>query len=159
MDLAARIKGLVGPTVGDLGFNIVRIQLSDGEDRQLQVMVEPIGGGAMTVDDCATISRAISAILDVEDPIDAAYALEVSSPGLDRPLVRLGDFERFAGFEAKVETAVPLDGRKKFRGRLGGVDGENILLSADNDEWVIPFSAIRRAKLMLTDELIAASEI
>ncbi len=159
MDLAARIKGLVGPTVGDLGFNIVRIQLSDGEDRQLQVMVEPIGGGGMNVDDCATVSRAISAILDVEDPIDAAYALEVSSPGLDRPLVRLGDFERFAGFEAKVETAVPLDGRKKFRGRLGGVDGENILLSADNDEWVIPFSAIRRAKLMLTDELIAASEI
>lgn len=159
MDLAARIEGLIGPTVGDLGFDVVRIQLSDGEDRQLQVMVEPIGGGGMTVDDCATISRAVSAILDVEDPIDGAYDLEVSSPGLDRPLVRIADFERFAGFEAKVEMQEPLDGQRRFRGRLGGVDGENVLLSAKNEEWVIPFAKIRRAKLMLTDDLIAASEI
>jgi ribosome maturation factor RimP len=159
MDLAPRIEGLIGPIVGDLGFDIVRIQLSNNGDEQLQVMVEPAGGGNVTVDDCATISRAISAILDVEDPIEAAYDLEVSSPGLDRPLVRISDYQRFAGFEAKVETGAPLDGRKRFRGRLGGVDGENVLLSAENEEWVIPFAKIRRAKLMLTDDLIAAPEI
>lgn len=109
----------------------------------------------MGVDDCTEISRTASALLDVEDPIAGPYDLEVSSPGLDRPLTKLSDFERFAGHEAKCETLLPLDGRRRFRGVLQGVDKDNILLAMPEGKARIPFSAIRTAKLVLTDELAA----
>ncbi len=158
MELAERIEELIRPTVEGMGFDIVRVQVSGRESLNLQVMAEPSGGGVMSVDHCAEISRAVSAVLDVEDPIKGAYRLEISSPGLDRPLVRIGDFERFAGFEAKVELARPIDGRKRFRGRLLGVDEGNVQILVDGDEVALPHPDIHRAKLILTDDLLAASE-
>ncbi|MBY0431553.1 MAG: ribosome maturation factor RimP, partial [Rhodospirillales bacterium] len=112
----------------------------------------------MTVEDCADISRALSALLDVEDPIEGTYTLEVSSPGIDRPLTRRVDYERWAGFEAKVETSRPVDGRKRFRGRLVGIDEADMirLRLDDGGEAALPLTDIQRAKLVLTDELIAA---
>ncbi|HLW28807.1 MAG TPA: ribosome maturation factor RimP [Kiloniellales bacterium] len=156
---AAEVERLIAPTVVDLGFEIVRVQLTGEGGRQtLQVMAER-PDGTMTIDDCADLSASISAILDVEDPISGAYSLEVSSPGLDRPLTRLKDFRVWAGFEARVEMEVPQEGRKRFRGRLRGVEGEEVLLhNLDDDEiYRLPFSDIGRAKLILTDELIAAT--
>ena len=110
----------------------------------------------MTVEDCATISRDVSAVLDVEDPIKGAYNLEVSSPGLDRPLVRQKDFERFVGFEAKIETHELLNGRRYFRGRLLGLAGDKVRIALDDGEWQVPFPGIRSAKLVMNDELLAA---
>ena len=110
----------------------------------------------MTVDDCADLSRAISPILDEEDPIEGNYSLEVSSPGLDRPLVKLSDYDRFKGFEAKVETSVLLNGRKRFSGRLKGTEGGDVVLTTDGEDVKIPFTDVVKAKLLLTDELIEA---
>ncbi len=121
-------------------------------------MTEPRDGQAMMVDDCAGISRAIAAVLEVEDPFEGAYTLEVSSPGIDRPLVRLGDFERFAGLEVKVETSRPVGGRRRFRGRLIGVAGQVVQIQVDGATVDVPYADIGRAKLLLTDELLAASE-
>ena len=113
----------------------------------------------MTVEHCAEISRALSALLDVADPLPGAYQLEVSSPGIDRPLVRRADFERFAGFEARIETATPIEGRRRFRGRLGRLEGDVVHLEAPEGERSIPFSAIKKAKLILTDDLLAAAQV
>ena len=156
---AAEVERLIAPTVVDLGFEIVRVQLTgEGGRRTLQVMAER-PDGSVTIDDCADLSASISAVLDVEDPIPGAYSLEVSSPGLDRPLTRLKDFRVWAGFEARIDMAVPQEGRKRFRGRLRGVEGEEILLQVVEDEEIIrlPFAEMGRAKLVLTDELIAAT--
>jgi ribosome maturation factor RimP len=111
----------------------------------------------MTVEDCAEISRTASALLDVADPIEAAYTLEVSSPGIDRPLVRREDFQRFAGFEAKLELSEPVEGRRRFRGRVIGIEGDEVRLLVGTATLALPFAAIARAKLVLTDELIRAS--
>ena len=120
-------------------------------------MAERADGAPMTVDDCADISHAVSALLDVEDPIAGAYTLEISSPGIDRPLTRLKDFERFAGFEAKLESRVSVDGRKRFKGRLGGVEDGEILIDTERGAARVPFDTVLRAKLVLTDDLIRAS--
>jgi ribosome maturation factor RimP len=112
----------------------------------------------MTVDDCADISRAVSALLDVEDPISSAYTLEVSSPGIDRPLTRAKDFDRFAGFEARIETRLPIDGRKRFRGILRGVQDGKVVVESPEGTFGLPLDEVQRAKLILTDELIAASQ-
>ncbi len=120
-------------------------------------MAERADGAPMTVDDCADISHAVSALLDVEDPIAGAYTLEISSPGIDRPLTRLKDFERFAGFEAKLESRVSVDGRKRFKGRLGGVEDGEILIDTEQGAARVPFDTVLRAKLVLTDDLIRAS--
>jgi len=153
-----RIEKIIEPAVKNLGFAIVRVLLSGDHNPRLQIMAEPLDGRAMNVDDCAAISRAVSALLDVEDPVSSSYALEVSSPGLDRPLVRLQHFERFAGYEARIETAIAIDGRKRFRGRLGGIEGDNVLLQVDKNEWVFPFPDIQKAKLIVTDEMLAEAE-
>lgn len=154
---AAEIEQMIAPTVADMGYDIVRVQLSGNRRPHLQIMAERRDGAAMQVDDCAELSHAISAVLDVEDPIAGAYELEVSSPGIDRPLTRLADFDRFAGFEAKLETSRPLDGRRRFRGRLGGTAGEEVVIETESGEIVLPFSAVTKAKLILTDELLAAA--
>ena len=150
---------LIAPTVEAMGYDVVRVKLSGSRPARLQVMAERQDGVPMTVDDCAALSTAVSAVLDVEDPIPGNYDLEVSSPGIDRPLVRLADFERYAGFVAKLETAEPIDGRKRFRGRLKDVKDGAVRVELDTtDQTVaIPFDALREAKLVLTDDLIAAS--
>ena len=185
MDVLERIGGIITPSVEAMGYEIVRLQISGGLRPTLQIMADRADGGAMTVDDCADISHAVSALLDVEDPITSAYTLEVSSPGIDRPLTRLKDFERFKGFEARIETDLPLDGRKRFRGTLYGVEGENVLIALDAktsqpakrkpgakvsakakpveidpglvEVAEIPFTQVAKARLELTDELLAAA--
>ncbi len=112
----------------------------------------------MNVDHCAVISRTVSALLDVEDPIDDAYVLEVSSPGIDRPLVKLADFARYAGFDARVEMDVPVEGRRRFSGRLLGVDGTDVVMDVTEGEVRLPFADIQKSKLLMTDELIAAHQ-
>ncbi len=156
MDLSSRVQQLIEPSVGDLGFDIVRVQISGKKKPAMQIMVERKDGQGMTVDDCATISRAVSALLEVEDPIEGTYTLEVSSPGLDRPLVRIGDFERFQGHQAKIEVNRSLDGRRRFKGRLLGVEGDNVRILVDGVEVDLPHPDIHRAKLLMTDDLIAA---
>jgi ribosome maturation factor RimP len=135
------------------------VQLTGGKRRTLQVMAERRDGRPMTVDDCAEISRNVSAILDVEDPISGAYTLEVSSPGIDRPLLRPRDYERFSGHQAKIELLEPVDGRRRFRGRILGRDGDTVRLEVDDDIVELPIARIARAKLVLTDELLAASQL
>ena len=158
VNLEQRIEEIIEPAVHDLGFEIVRVQLSGNHNPRLQIMAEPIVGDIMTVDHCATISRAVSAILDVDDPIGGAYTLEVSSPGLDRPLVKLTDFERFAGFDVRIETFEAVDGRKRFRGRLSSVEGETINIEVDGTDMSIPYPLVLRAKLLVTDEMLTAQD-
>jgi ribosome maturation factor RimP len=160
--LAARIAAIAEPVAADLGFDLVRVRVSGRDSCTVQVMAER-PDGEMTVDDCADFSRALSPVLDVEDPVDRAYHLEVSSPGIDRPLVRRRDFERWEGHEAKIELSVGLDGRKRFRGRLAGIDNKAVVIelldSADEDgrpmTASIPIDDIAEARLVLTDSLIA----
>ncbi len=153
-----RIAKLIEPSLHDMGYCLVRVQFTSGSRAVLQIMAERVDDGAMGVDDCAALSRTISALLDVEDPIAGAYTLEVSSPGIDRPLVRLGDFDRFAGLEAKVELGSAIDGRKRFRGRLIGVVGDRVRMRLGNGGTVeLPFADVAQAKLVLTDELIDPS--
>ena len=149
---------LITPTLEGMGYELVRVEMRSSGRPTLQIMAERVDGKDMTVDDCADISRALSALLDVEDPIGGAYILEVSSPGIDRPLTRRKDFERFAGFETKLETTMPLEGRKRFRGMLLGLNAKGaVLLKEDETEFVIPLDSVRKAKLILTDALIEAS--
>ena len=157
MDRTAEIGRLVEPSLDGMGYELVRVRVTDGDQSTLQIMAERKDRHDMTVEDCAKISRNLSAILDVEDPISESYSLEVSSPGIDRPLMRIEDYERFAGFEAKIETKRPLDGHRKFTGRIAGVRGQHIAIGGKAGEAEIPFDEIARAKLVLTDELIAAS--
>jgi len=152
-----RIVELIGPSVEAMGYDVVRVQMMGGARPVLQVMVERRDDQAMTVEDCAEVSRTVSAILDVDDPIQGAYALEVTSPGIDRPLTRPKDFDRFAGFEARVEMASPVDGRKRFRGRLAGVADGKVRLIMPEGEAALPLDDIQKAKLVLTDELLAAA--
>jgi ribosome maturation factor RimP len=153
--LAERIAKLITPAIEAMGFDLVRVQVSGSQRPTLQIMAEPSSRRAMSVDDCAEISRAISAVLDVEDPIASAYSLEVSSPGIDRPLTRPKDYERFLGHEAKVETNAPIDGRKRFKGPIKSVDANAVELTVDGADLRIPFAAVHKAKLVLTDALIA----
>lgn len=155
---AAEVEGLIAASLSALGFDIVRVQLSGERRAKLQIMAERLNGAGMTIEDCAEVSRAVAAILDVTDPIHQSYVLEVSSPGIDRPLTRLGDFERFAGFEAKVEMRMPIDGARRFRGRLKGVEGTSLLLDTDGGEIRLSFAELVKAKLVLTEDLIAAHQ-
>ena len=151
------VSRLVEPSLNAMGYDLVRLQLTGGAGPTLQIMAERRDRAEMTVEDCARISRDVSAILDVEDPLPGSYTLEVSSPGIDRPLVRISDFERFAGFEARVETRDAIDGRRRFRGRLAGVEDARVLIDVDGNRHAVPHDGISRAKLVLTDDLIAAS--
>ena len=150
-----KIEAMIAPSLEAMGFRVVRVAVTGGRRATLQIMAERTDDQAMRVEDCTEISRTVSALLDVADPIAGAYLLEVSSPGIDRPLVRREDFARFAGFEAKVELNAPVDGRKRFRGRLLGVEGDDVRLLVDALPVALPIAAVARAKLVLTDELLA----
>jgi ribosome maturation factor RimP len=156
-ELQNRIERLLAPSLEAMGYGIVRVQLSGRSALTLQIMAERLDGSAITLDECTAISRATSALLDVEDPLQGSYTLEVSSPGIDRPLVRAKDFERFAGFEMKAETALPFDGRRRFRGRLLGIAGGKVRIAMPEGEVELPYEAIQKARLVLTDELLAAA--
>jgi ribosome maturation factor RimP len=148
-----RIAEIITPVVEDMGFEIVRIRLMTGKESILQIMAQGPDGN-IEVDACAKISTAVSATMDVEDPILDAYTLEVSSPGIDRPLTRLKDFAKWEGFEAKIETDELIDGRRRFKGQLAGVEGDEILITIAEGTIGLKFEWLSDAKLVLTDELI-----
>ncbi len=154
--LIGQVRDLVEPTAEAMGYRVVRIRLIGGSPQTLQIMAERFDG-TMTVDDCAELSHAVSALLDIEDPISGEYMLEMSSPGIDRPLVREDDFDRFAGYEAKVEMADLLDGRKRFRGLLKGTQSGDVLIDMEGTLARLPFDQISEAKLVMTDELMEAA--
>ncbi|MEM6440902.1 MAG: ribosome maturation factor RimP [Pseudomonadota bacterium] len=155
-----RLADVIRPTVEGMGYELVRVRFqAGGKSMTVQIMAERASDGGMEVEDCAQLSRALSAALDVEDPIDGAYALEVSSPGIDRPLTRLKDFDRFEGWEARVETEELIDGQKRFKGILSGIDEEadEVLIEIDQGVVGLKFDWLADAKLILTDDLIAES--
>jgi len=160
--LAARVAAIVEPVLAGIGYRLVRVKISGFDGCTVQVMAER-ADGTMTVDDCEAVSRAVSPVLDVADPIERSYRLEVSSPGLDRPLVRRSDFQRFAGHQVKVELASPIDGRRRFRGLLLGAHGEAARIRRDDaaadeaSEILLPIEDMVEAKLVLTEALIAES--
>ena len=148
-----RLAEIITPVIEDLGFELVRVRLMGGNTATLQIMAEKPEGG-IEVDDCATISTAVSATLDVEDPIEDAYTLEVSSPGIDRPLTRLKDFDQWNGYVAKIETSEMIDGRKRFKGVLAGTEGDEVLIEIEEGTIGLKFDWLADAKLVLTDDLI-----
>ncbi|OJU69846.1 MAG: ribosome maturation factor RimP [Rhizobiales bacterium 63-7] len=154
-----RIADIIEPVIVPMGYKLVRVRLLNQNGLTLQVMAER-NDGTMTVEDCEALSMAISPVLDVEDPVDKAYHLEMSSPGIDRPMVRKSDFSRWQGHIVKCETSVLLDNRKRFRGKIAEVDAEGFTLERDQAAYgesprvKIPFSALAEAKLVLTDDLI-----
>jgi ribosome maturation factor RimP len=154
-----KIERIITPTAESMGYEIVRIMLIGAGKPTLQVMAEK-PDGSMPVDDCGRLSQAISAVLDVENVMEGAYFLEVSSPGIDRPLTRLKDFEKYAGYEAKIEIDPAQNGRKRFKGRLKGVQGDDVVVIDDEQHGpaALPFDIIQKAKLLLTDELLKAAQ-
>ncbi len=160
--LAARVAAIVEPVLEQLSFRLVRVRISGMDGCTVQIMAER-PDGTMNIEDCENASRALSPVLDVEDLIDRAYRLEISSPGIDRPLVRRSDFERLAGNVVKIEMAVAIDGRRRFRGTLLGVDGDKARLrradaaADENPDVLLPIEEMAEAKLVLTNELVAQS--
>lgn len=149
-----RLAKIAQPVIEGLGYELVRLRLMTGKNTTLQIMAEKPEGG-IEVDGCAKISAELSAIFDVEDPISGEYALEVSSPGIDRPLTRLKDFEDWAGYEAKLETAETIDNQRRFKGVLQGVEGDEVLIEIKQGTIGLKFEWLSEAKLVLTDALIA----
>jgi ribosome maturation factor RimP len=150
-----RLLELLDPVAEAAGYGIVRLRLMGGANRRLQIMAER-PDGQMEIEDCATLSRALSEVLDSADPVSGEYTLEVSSPGIDRPLTRLEDFETYAGLEAKIELDRLAEGRRRFRGRLAGVEDKDVMidLEGEDDTAHVPFAWISDAKLVLNDELM-----
>lgn len=148
-----RIAEIITPVVEDMGFEVVRVRLMTGKESILQIMVQR-PDGQIEVDECGQISTALSATLDVEDPILDVYNLEVSSPGIDRPLTRMKDFDQWEGFEAKIETDELIDGRRRFKGQLAGTEGDEVLITIPEGTIGLKFEWLSDAKLVLTDELI-----
>ena len=156
--LEETLRQTVEPVTEAAGFELVRLRVTGSRDKTLQVMTER-PDGTMSAEDCAALSRAISPALEEADPIADPYTLEVSSPGIDRPLTRLKDYERWEGFEAKIELTQAIENQKRFRGELAGIEGEDVLFDIDGEEdtAVIPYRLIATGKLVLTDELITES--
>lgn len=154
---AARVAAIVGPVLAELGCRLVRVRVSGSAGCTVQVMAER-PDGTMTIEDCEAVSRALSPVLDVADPIEGPYRLEISSPGIDRPLVRKSDFDRYTGYLIKIETEIPIGGRKRFRGQLLGTAGDAARIRHDEAgeeaEVLLPIEEISEAKLVLTDELV-----
>ena len=157
MSLTGEIEGLINTTIEAMGFRVVRVKLFAAPSRTLQVMAEREDGSPVVVDECARISRAISAVLDVKDPIPGKFHLEVSSTGIDRPLVRPEDFDRYAGFEAVATVDPAQEGQRRFRGKLFGMVDGKVRFELKGDRMIdLPFEFIGEAKLVLTDELVKA---
>jgi ribosome maturation factor RimP len=157
-DAVSRVEQIIAPTLDDMGYELVRVQLTVGQQHsRLQIMAERADQQGMTVDDCADISRAVSALLDVEDPISGSYDLEVSSPGVDRPLTRPQDFVRFAGELARVELREAVDGQRRYRGLLKGVEDGTAVLETEKGDVRLPIADIEKAKLALPDEFKPAA--
>lgn len=158
MQIEDRITALIAPAVAGAGFELVRVRLSGAQRKTLQIMAER-ADKSMSAEDCAALSRALSPILEEADPIEGAYTLEVSSPGIDRPLTRLKDFHDWQGYEAKIELSRMVEGKKRFRGALAGVEGDDVLLDVEGEAEtaLIPFSWIASARLVLTEDLIRES--
>ncbi len=155
--LDARIAAMIMPTIVDMGYELVRVAVLGRERPTVQIMADRADGQLITVEDCEGISRAVGAVLDVADPIPGNWTLEVSSAGIDRPLTRVKDWNRYAGHRVRVEMNFPVEGRKRANGVVLGADAENARLRLDEGgEIELPFADMRRAKLVLTDELIAA---
>ena len=156
MQKQSPVYDLVAPIIESMGFDVVRVLLMGGQRQTLQIMIECKDGKNLVVDDCAAVSRAISDLLDEKDPIDGEYSLEVSSPGIDRPLTKPEHFARFVGYETKIETDESVEGRKRFKGQIVALDdGKVIRFDMDGKEYKIPFDAVAKAKLVLNDELWA----
>jgi ribosome maturation factor RimP len=157
--LSESIAQLIAPIMDELGYELVRVRIQGGaRHATLQIMAERRDRRAMLVEDCARLSRAISPVLDEADPIEGEYSLEVSSPGIDRPLLKRADYERFQGHEAKIELMAPIEGRKRFQGVIAAVDGDTVRLDSDGTVFPLPLAQVKNAKLILTDRLIAAVE-
>jgi ribosome maturation factor RimP len=150
---ATHLEPVFEPVIEQAGFKLVRLRMMGGSSRTLQVMAER-PDGSMDVEGCAALSHVLLDFIEAEDPIEGEYEIEVSSPGIDRPLTRLADFARWSGHEAKIELHAPLEGRKRFRATLLGLDGQDVMIRADNSDIKFPFRAIANAKLILTDKLI-----
>src|SRR5580704_15095615 len=157
---AARVAALAEPVLAGLGYRLVRVRVSGAAGCTVQIMAER-PDGTMAIEDCEAASRALSPVLDVADPIEGAYQLEISSPGIDRPLVRHSDFDRYAGHVAQVEMTVPVDGRRRFRGQLLGTEGESVRIrrsdATDGTDDLLRIDDMMEAKLVLTDALISES--
>jgi ribosome maturation factor RimP len=152
--LAEKIEAAITPSAPGMGFDLVQVKWMDSQKgAMLQIMAER-PDGSMTLDDCEKLSRQVSAVLDVEDVIPTAYRLEVGSPGIDRPLVKLADYTKYIGHVAKIETMLPIDGRKRFTGTIKAVEGQDVIISVDGKDHALPFADIQTAKLVLTDALI-----
>lgn len=159
MKLIEQIETLITPSASALGYDIILVRFNEAAKRRtLQVMAERSSDKLMTLDDCETLSRTLSALLDVEDLIQGRYALEVGSPGIDRPLTRPADFETYKGFDARIDMAIAVEGRKRFTGHLVGRSDEDVLLKVDGREWRLPLTGIASAKLVLTEALIKANQ-
>ena len=154
MSQEVEIKNLILPTISSLGYNLVQIQIFDENTKRVQIMVERSDGMNITVGDCSMISKEISVILDVNDPLGENYLLEVSSPGIDRPLLHLEDYEKYLGFDARIDVKNTLDGRKKFKGTLTGIDGDKIKIKVKEKTYLLPIFQIQKGKLLLTQELL-----
>jgi ribosome maturation factor RimP len=150
-----RVVALIEPTAGNLGYRIVRVRVSGNRRKRLQIMAERLSDGQMGIDDCSRLSRALAPVFDLEDPIPSGeYDLEISSPGIDRPLMRVEDFERFVGHDAKLETAAMQNGQRRFKGKIERVEGDVIVLATDQGEAKLHFATLSDARLVLTDKLI-----
>ena len=158
--LSARVASIAEPVIEQLGYRLVRVKVSGADGCTVQIMAER-PDGTMAVEDCEIVSRALSPVFDMADPVDRAYRLEISSPGIDRPLVRKSDFDRYAGHPVKIETEIPINGRKRFRGLLVGTEGEAARLTredaaeGEDADVLLPIEEMSEAKLVLTDELVA----
>lgn len=157
---AARVASIAEPVLAGMGYRLVRVRISGSAGCTVQIMAER-PDGTLSIEDCEAVSRALSPVFDVTDPIEGAYRLEISSPGIDRPLVRRSDFDRYAGHAAHIEMTAPIDGRKRFRGQLLGTDGDNARMrmtdTADGTDVLLPIEEMSEARLLLTDALISES--
>lgn len=149
----SHLEPILTPAIEAAGYRLVRLRLMGGKTKTLQIMAER-PDGTMNVEDCATLARALLDFMEADDPLEGDYELEVSSPGIDRPLTRLMDYSRYAGHEAKLELLAPLDGRKRFRGTVLGLDGSDVVMETQGARFKFPFKGIAEAKLVLTDKLI-----
>jgi ribosome maturation factor RimP len=150
-----RVIALIEPTAQGLGYRIVRVRVSGNRRKRLQIMAERVSDGEMGIDDCSRLSRALSPVFDLEDPIQGEYDLEISSPGIDRPLMRIEDFERFLGHQAKLELAAMNDNQRRYKGVISAVEGDVIVLETEQGEARLKFGQLSDARLVLTDKLIA----